>query len=289
MAITVTLTSTQAALMSMTVLVLNGAAASPEGAWAASITAPEAAVTPLATGSLVVGCAALHYPADPPGFLSPDAGTVFDLDSQSIRNEALAWHASAAAVAGVPVTTGAPNSGLLDDRAAVALEVLPASGGPVTIDASSPPPLPGPAVQNSALSTGGTITTRTSASFTPPPGAVLAVLGTNNFGPGSTLIASESSGTYTWVRDAAATGNTDVAMALLGIPPAPPPSGTGRGHGHAVGGRVRREAVQRHRHGGGHPGLPGLGLQTGRRHRHRHGDPERGRDRRRCHAADRVR
>jgi hypothetical protein len=223
-AITVTLTSTQPALIGMTVLVLDNAAG--EGAWAASTADLNATVTPSGTGSMVVGATAAHYPSAPPGYLTPEAGTTFDQDSQGAQREGIGWHCPAATAAGTPVTAGAGSSGLADDKAAVCAEILSA-GGTITLDSSAPPPLPGPAGQNGNLGLGGSVSSRTSASFTPPPSAVLAVLATNSYGTGSIFLASESSGLYTWTRDAIAVGGSVVAAVLIGVPPAPPPSGPG--------------------------------------------------------------
>jgi hypothetical protein len=255
-AITVTLTSTVASLLGMTVLVLDGAAASPEGAWVASTTDLNATVSPSASGSIIVGASEGHY-GTPPSYSSPvDANTTYVNDSLSTSRESVTWYRLAATTAGTPVTAGEASTGLADDKCAIAVEILSA-GGPITIDASSPPPLPASAPQNSNLAIGGSITSRTSSACSPPPTAVLAVLATNTAGVGSTFLASESSGTYTWVRDAQASSGVGVAMVLLGIPPAPPPSGTGTATVHLAGSATGHSA----RHGGAtaHLALSGPG------------------------------
>jgi len=229
MALTVTLTSSQPSLLAMTVLVVNGAAASPAGQWAADTSNLNTSLTPDGSGSLVVGAGHFHATVPGPSYLSPvDAGTQLLNDSQQAGGYqgAVTFRGAAAdTVAGTPVTVGAANSGLQDDRECAILELLAAAGG-ITLDSSAPPPLPATAPQNGALGTGGLVTSKTSASFTPPPSATLVVLGVNTYGSGSVLSVTDSAGTYDWSHPATVT-STGLAWVFVGLPPAPPPSGTG--------------------------------------------------------------
>ena len=185
-AITVTATTANGRQF-LAVRVLTGAAASQPGATATTITAASKAITPTGTGSIIYGAysnASSLYPH------TGLAGTTVVSEADSGGSQDEVTMASAGTTAGTPVTVGVVTKG----ETAFALALAEILGTPVE-DSSTPPPVPANGTFN--LPTAATLTT---ASFTPPAGALLVALTTSS---GGAPTVSDSSG-LTWTLAAAA-------------------------------------------------------------------------------------
>ena len=194
MTVTVTAASGRFALA---VKVLTGAAASQPGATATSVTATSAAITPTGTGSIIYGAyqdSNSVYPA------TANAATSIISDADGFGHEAVNFRATATTTSGTPVTVGLTPHGGEASIALALCEILAA--GTLTEDASSPAPTP---VGSSNMAFG---TSLTSASFTPPAGALLVVMASDD---SSTLTITDTSGLgLTWTQQvlAAETGGS---------------------------------------------------------------------------------
>jgi hypothetical protein len=205
MAVTMTVTSTAsggtdtAAVLAVTVL--TGAAAVQNGAtYGGSPVPAEAAITPHATGSLVLGVVQV-YPG--PSSLVPTAATTLwpgSSDYNAAGGCAYGAFYSTSTAASTPITLGV-SSPAGEFNALVMVEILAA--GALAVDASSPP-----------AETQGVGVSLTTASFTPPAGSLLVVQATAL----ANSISISSSPPAAWTL-MAVDGQTGVWIATA--PPAP--------------------------------------------------------------------
>lgn len=224
--LTVTVTPPGNPLLAVTVLALTGAAASQPGSVVryGGISAP---LTPTGTGSIVIG---MMYEVSGIGFAgewySPLPSTSFLNDawsSTTTHGEAVSFISASPTTAGVPVTLGAaPQSGTEYEPGVILAEILSAAGA-LAVDPSSPPPLPGPSPQNDNLVH---VTGLTTDAFSPPDGALLAVMAVMQ-GSGSLSVSDSSGLGLSWVQQEFFAGSPDIPTnggiwtAQL---PAPPPA-----------------------------------------------------------------
>ena len=212
MALTVTATASGAGSANGTVLavrVLNNASLTQNGgtAQSATVTTPQIAVTPHATGSMVYGAAVTG--ASGTAFSSLNANSTSLYGSQLVSGEYFGVFKSSALTASTSPATygwGAPTEPSGDYYAAVA-EIL-AAGGTLAEDASTP-----------AVASAAGAKSATTASFTPPAGAVLVavVLANWTFSGAVSIAVADSASAYTWTQ-LTGTGTTDLASVWAGIP-----------------------------------------------------------------------
>jgi hypothetical protein len=178
--------------IALTVKVLTGAAASPAGATAQSgtVTTPELAITPDATGSLVYG--ALVNGASATAFTAA-AGTTFT-QNQTWAGDATTFatfRGTSTTTSGTPVTLGATAPTETAGRLQIALLEILASGT-LAEDPSSP-----------AVAYTNTATSVPTASFSPPAGSLLVAMVASDCsgtaGQSMTMTVSDSSG-LTWTQ-----------------------------------------------------------------------------------------
>jgi hypothetical protein len=205
MAITVTL-SGSTGTAALAVKVLTGAAASQPGATASSTTATAKAITPSGTGSYVYGAMQVFHGLTSGGMslYTPNAATsVFSDATNSAAREAVSFRSASTTTSGTPVTLGFTAKGDESTFALALCEIL--ASGTLAEDASSPAALPASGVGN--LTPVGSLTT---ASFTPPAGALLVAMGSVGSG---TPAVSDSSG-LTWTRQLLVSGGSGVQAGI---------------------------------------------------------------------------
>lgn len=191
---------------SLAVKVLAGAAATQNGATAASDTTavPNISITPTTTGSWVYGAINAYYSGFPPYTVS--ANTVFFLNQPDAGDESVYGLVRSAGymTAGTPVSIGGSGpAGSSGDFFMSMAEILPASGQVLEEDSSSPAPV---------WSNAGTSVT--TAQFSPPPGSLLvALVSMNTTGSGDDTIAMSNTGTaLTWTQM-----ETDPALGIAAV------------------------------------------------------------------------
>jgi hypothetical protein len=180
----------------LSVQVVTGQAGSPAGAVADSVTltTPQLAFTPSGTGSLVFG--ALENATTASTFTWNSNTTLLAENPVSAYSvDQAAFVSTSATTAGTPVTLGATAPAEPSGNLLLALcEIL--SGTGLAIDSSTP-----------AAVTDNTGETVTSASFTPPDGALLVAVvvsnGTGTSGAASSLDVSDTAG-LAWTLQASA-------------------------------------------------------------------------------------
>jgi hypothetical protein len=197
----------------LTVKVITGAAALQNGQTAKSntVTTPQLAITPNATGGLVYGVAGQF-----------SAATAFTANGSSTFSQNFAdsnhtvcygtLRSTATTTAATPVTLGATapteTSGLIDIALA---EILAAAGQTLAEDASSP------AVSNS----NGAVTTLTTAPFAPPPGSLIIVQvcpDGNGSTPETTAVSSVPALTFTPLVTTGASTNASLGIWIAQVP-----------------------------------------------------------------------
>lgn len=152
------------------------------------------AITPQASGSLVYGIGYFYGGHPSAIYYDPlNAATTIINDAWgSNTGQAVAFRSASPTTASVPVTLGVVATGGESFPDVALAEIL--SAGALAEDASSPPPLPGPAPQNPNLNIATTLTT---ATFSPPGGALIVALAAAQNTAAITL--SDSSG-LTWTQ-----------------------------------------------------------------------------------------
>ena len=190
--VTATQGGTTAAGMALRVVVLTGAAVTQSGVTVSAQTTQQSSITPGQTGS-VVFCAAVG----PSGTYTVDAAaTQLDNVTDATHSEQyLTCYATATSVATVAETIGYNHN---NTGGVALLEVLQA--GTIAQDGSAP----------AGVST-TSATTITTASFTPPGGALLVAMVASDGGAGVTTMAlTDTSGLgLTWVEKVKANASTD--------------------------------------------------------------------------------
>lgn len=179
--------------IALTVKVLTGAAATQNGQTAGSdsVTTPDLAITPNATGSWVYG--ALVNDVASPAY-TPGAATTFTQNVTDATNGAVygTFRSTATTTGGTPVTLGATAPTPLHTAITLA-EIL--ASGTLAEDASSP-----------AVISTTAATTVTTASFTPPAGSLLVAVVSSNFSgwaASTVTVTSTGSPSLAWTRQAA--------------------------------------------------------------------------------------
>ena len=192
-AITVTL-SGSTGTAALAVKVLTGAAASQPGAVVSDTTAASAAITPAGNGSLVYGAyqTLIGSGASYPYSVTGATQVISDAANGSAR-QAVNLRSTATTTAGTPVTLGVIAEGGEDSFSLALCEIL--ASGTLAEDASSPATVP-----LSGASTMTPVSSLTTASFSPPAGALLVAMGSTGSG---TPTLSDSSG-LTWTKQASA-------------------------------------------------------------------------------------
>jgi hypothetical protein len=191
--------------MVLAVKVVTGAAASPIGATASSITAVEEAITPVGTGSWVYGAAADNQSSP----FSAASGTTF---SESFFDSAEVWagatfRSTSTTTAGTPVTLGSSNPPAAPGLALV--EILSGSGV-----AESPV---------SPVGLSGNVTTLTTGSFLPPAGSVIVVMVGSVIGG---TVAITNTGGLTFTQQASGPGSYGVVSVWTAVIPTPSVTGS---------------------------------------------------------------
>ncbi len=208
--------------MALTVKVLTGQAASPAGTAGNSgtLTTPQQAITPAATGSWVYGAVTVSPGGGGVAF-TPDAAATFSYNAANTAAGSTwsfgTYRSTATTTAATPVTLGATAPTSTSGQTGLAQCEIEAGAG-LAEDSSAPV---------TAVTTAATSVT--TASFTPPPGSLLVAMadahatGTN--GQATTLGISDTSG-LTWAQQAVATvsaggtGSFQVAAVWTALVPA---------------------------------------------------------------------
>ena len=209
----------------LTVRVLTGAADTQDGATSTSstITTPQQAITPIASGSVVYGAVtnaseAVSFTAN--GSTTFSQNVLYTGDGDTFGT----FRSTSTTTASTPVTVGAsaPTGQGAGNIHFAAAEIL--TSGTLAEDPSSP------AGKNTT-----TATSVSTAAFTPPPGTLLvAMVSSNGLGSGTlTMTVSDTSG-LTWVQAAGTT--YDMASVWLAWVP-----GVFQPQGQAVRGRLTAE------------------------------------------------
>jgi hypothetical protein len=189
----------------LAVKVLTGQAASPIGV-AAQAAALEAAITPGATGSIIYGACADN--ADDVS-LTAASGTTIISQVNGAGISAAVVRKTATTTGGTGATVGT-TSGFPNVPSCALLEIL--SGTGLVEDSSTP-----------AVASSATATSVTSASFSPPAGAILvALVGAGNSVSGQTTVTVTDSSGLTWtqrsVKDPSGAAHASVWTAELATP-----------------------------------------------------------------------
>ena len=196
-AITVTL-SGSTGTAALAVKVLTGAAASQPGDVVSDTTAASAAITPAGNGSLVYGAyqTFIGSGASYPYSVTGATQVISDAANGSAR-QAVNLRSTATTTAGTPVTLGVVAEGGESSFSLALCEIL--ASGTLAEDASSPATVP-----LSGASTMTPVSSLTTASFSPPAGALLVAMGSTGSG---TPTISDSSG-LTWTKQASAVASS---------------------------------------------------------------------------------
>lgn len=179
--------------IALTVKVLTNSAVTQNGAHnnRTTITTPNLAITPNATGSIVYGAV---FNSNSLTTWTANAGTTLILNQVDATNSIVHGHyrSTSSTTSGSPLTLGA--SAPTGSTGGIAQAEILNIGGALTEDASSPPSV---SVTNAI-----TVTTNT---FTPPPGATLVATVTSD--SGTVVTMSVVGGTLTWTEVDKANGS----------------------------------------------------------------------------------
>jgi hypothetical protein len=188
--------------ISLVVKVITGQAASPIGQTAVVHgTTPSLAITPLATGSWIYGSN-----LGLAGTYTPNGSTTYEANSSGAGLEFISMRSTGTTTASTPVTVG--GTATVNSIGVALLEIE--SGTGLAEDASSP-----------AQAASNTLKTVTTASFTPPSGALLVALAQSNGSTGvCTMGITDTSGLgLTWTeqikQNATGTGYCGTWTAVL--------------------------------------------------------------------------
>jgi hypothetical protein len=214
MAITVTAAQSGAGVsngLALAVKVLTGAAPAQNGTTASSetVTAPQLAITPAGSGSLVYGAVVNGVTSTA---FTANGATAFSANySDGTDGVALGtFRTTSVTTSGTPVTVGASAPAEVSGDLYIALaEILAA--GTLAEDASSPA-----AVTASAQ-------TVTTAAFAPPPGSLLVAMAATAWAGSGALAVTVSGGGLTWAQ-LSGTGTVDLASVWIAYVPGVPSS-----------------------------------------------------------------
>jgi hypothetical protein len=186
------------------VYVLTGAATPSSPANASSSAAYNVSITTTTTGSYVVGGINNNTAT---GTFTASAGTTItdDYSNTTVGNEYASFHTTSAT--GTPgATTVGSSTAFAGTYGVLAVEIK--ASGTIAFDASAP-----------AVATSNTLTSLTTASFTPPAGSLLVAVFTTDGGSASQQVGSMSSApALTWTEQAnLSTGFGTGAGAYIGV------------------------------------------------------------------------
>lgn len=186
MTVTVTRTGSGTAPISLCVKALTGAAALAAQPGAVTISSPYGnanTITPEASGSYVYGISVNGFENYPDAAYS--AATTLLMDAAGSAGEQEPLRSAGTTTANQVLTLGVEN-GVGSSEQVLLAEIL--ANGTLAEDSSSPAPVPG-----TGSSTLTSVTSRATAAFEPPPGALLVAMA-GIFGSGNGLAVSDSSG-----------------------------------------------------------------------------------------------
>ena len=214
-----TVTATQgtntAAGMFLYVLVLTNAQMAGTPSAGSSVSAYNCAVTATVAGSMVVGAIAQGAAS---AFTAEANSTITNYADSTHGNEYAGFYSSATSGSG-SAAYGSSTAYANGWYGCAAVEIIPVSGGNVTLDGSGPVSLGS-----------GTLTALTSASFTPPAGSLLVALVATN-GATSSMAAGfsfSSSPSLTWTLQSSETAqSSSTYYGWTGVATAAVPGGGG--------------------------------------------------------------
>ena len=209
-----TVTATQSvntsAGMQLYVAVLTNASLAGTPATGTSTTAYDCSVTTTQVGSIVAGAIASLNSSSA---LTALANTTLTQYSDTTNSTVYAGYTTST-TASPGATTYGSSTAFNSFYGACGAEIIPASGGSVAVDGSSP-----------AAVTSVSATALTTASFTPPGGSLLvATVATDGNGSGAVTMTGSSSPVLTWTQRVSVVSSVGGTFAYIGVLTAPVPA-----------------------------------------------------------------